>query len=345
MKIFEQIPEINLLKLLKSAVHKSFEYMITSFQNDCIQYKPHINYMSLNPLAKLSLSTLITKINRLCCKTSTSSELPPPPPLSSSSDKRNIISVYHLARVIVVLFQLIQKLETVCLTFVDLKLVEKFIKENLLTNEYVESFTGFLVICCRFCESEEDVIIKGMLLECIDCILRQKWIWLRLNEMENYGIVNFVFDEFQKLHLFNTHSCQRWIKEIRDIYNVDDGCKVRETHRHHQQPLPYRVQKDDADDADTEIEQLSSSVDINKLSCDESEIDEEKMVQDDEQRVKQRVRAEAHKRAILIGKLIETEFDIAYEFEYESIRKSDGLLFFVSNFFLNIFIRNLFCRT
>lgn len=292
--------------------------MITSFQNDCIQYKPHINYMSLNPLAKLSLSTLITKINRLCCETSI--ELP------LSSDKNNV-TVYYLARTVVVLFELIQNLETMCLTYVDLKHVEKFIKENLLKQEYVESFIDFVGVCCRYCESRETTTIleKQSYLECIDCILREKWIWLRLNEMENYGIVNFVFDEFRKLRLFNTNSCQRWIKEIRDIYNVDDGCKLRKTQK--EQP-PER--NDDDDSAAAEIEEFSSSADNNKLRDDESEIDEEKMVQNEEMRVDEKVREAVYKKAIFIGKLIEAQIDMAYEFEFESVRRSDSLLFFVS---------------
>lgn len=312
MRIFEQIPEINLLKLLKSALHKSLENMITSFQNDCIQYKPHINYMSLNPLAKLSLSTLITKINRLCCTTST--DHPP------SSDKRNI-PVFYVARAVVVLLRTIQNLESMCLTYVDLKHVEKFVRENLLKQEYVESFIDFVGVCCKCCGEGVTILEKQMYLECIDCILREKWIWLRLNETENYRIVKFVFDEFQKLRLFNTNSCQRWIKEIGEIYNVDDGCKLRKTQSR-------RDVHDD--DAAAEIEELSSTTDNNKLRDEEPEIDDEKMALNEEKRVKQRIREASYKKAVFIGKLIEAQIDMAYEFELESVRKSDSLIFFVS---------------
>ncbi|KAL5284302.1 HTT family protein [Megaselia abdita] len=285
LKIFEQIPEINLLKLLKSAVHKSFENMITSFENDCIQHKPHINYMSLNPLAKLSLSTLITKINRLCSTT----ELE-----SSSSDNGDCRAVYYLARTVVELFHTIQNMESMCLAYVDLRHVEKFVRENILKQEYLESFIEFVRLLCGKGSERKSLLDNQMYLECIDCILRENSIWMRFNEMENYEIVNFVFDEFRKLRLFNTMSCQRWIKEIRDIYDDDDddGCK-RNTKKQKQ-------------------------TDRNKLVDDDEKGNEE--------RLKQKIRVGTYRKAIFIGKLIEAQIDMASEFECESLRRSDTFI-------------------
>lgn len=233
--------------------------------------------------------------------------------------------MYYVARTVVVLFRSIQNLESVCLTYVDLKHVEKFFRENILKHEYVESFIQFVRFCCRFCESEPTMSDKQMYLECIDCILRENWIWLRFNEMENYEIINFVFDEFQKLRLFNTNSCQTWIKEIPDIYD-DDSCKQQ------QEQLQLHLREGNElldDDDDAGMEKLSSR---NDKEDKQSDIDEENMAKEEENRVKQIVRVEAYKKAIFISKLIEAQIDKAAEFEFESVRRSDSLLLIVSIF-------------
>lgn len=224
LKLFQQIPEVNLLKLLKSAIHKSLDSTITSFQNECIQHKAHINYMSLNPLGKVSLSTLITKINETVASTKAAegAGTAGAEPVAKSDMK----AVYYLARAVSVLFHTIENLETMCLIYVDLKHVEKFMTENIFKPKYVESFIDFVGVCCREMSAAAVMVVDHqMYLECIDCILQAKWIWLKFNEMENYEIVNFVFDEFQKLRLFNTSSCQKWIQKIPDMF-CDSDAKV-----------------------------------------------------------------------------------------------------------------------
>lgn len=323
---------MNLLKLLKSAVHKSFENMITSFQNDCIQHKPHINYMSLNPLAKLSLSTLITRINRLCSKTST------------SSDNSKTKTVFYLARTVVVLFNTIESLEAMCITYVDLKHTEKFIRENILKQEYVESFIDFVGVCCRAgaaCSAcTETLFDYQTYLECIDCILRENRIWLKFNEMENYGIVNFVFDAFKKLRLFNTNSCQTWIKEIRDIYNVDDdddggSCKQQKQQCQIQQ---HELPKKDVDD-DIESEESLSTIDNNKVEDKKSEVDDEEEADDTAaMRIKINVRVETYRKAVFIGKLIEAQIDVASEFEFECVYGNGSFMLYVSSIDVIIYL-------
>lgn len=49
-------------RILKHTISHSLQAMLQTFRNNCIQYNPHIHYMRPNPLARVSLTQLMTRI-------------------------------------------------------------------------------------------------------------------------------------------------------------------------------------------------------------------------------------------------------------------------------------------
>ncbi|XP_013101721.2 uncharacterized protein LOC106083330 [Stomoxys calcitrans] len=52
------------LRILKHTISHSLQAMLQTFRNNCIQYNPHIHYMRPNPLARVSLAQLMTRIQQ-----------------------------------------------------------------------------------------------------------------------------------------------------------------------------------------------------------------------------------------------------------------------------------------
>ncbi|KNC31562.1 hypothetical protein FF38_12739 [Lucilia cuprina] len=49
-------------RILKHSIASSLQAMLQTFRNNCIQYNPHIHYMQPNPLARVALTQLMTRI-------------------------------------------------------------------------------------------------------------------------------------------------------------------------------------------------------------------------------------------------------------------------------------------
>lgn len=113
------------IKLLPYTVSVSFERMLKSFRFDCVQKNPHLNYMRVSPLLKISILILMKNLNKLN--------------VSSSEEDVN-----DLAEVSSIYLEWIRSLYNVSLIFVEAKLVEKFVGENLLISSFNETLMKFL---------------------------------------------------------------------------------------------------------------------------------------------------------------------------------------------------------
>lgn len=60
-KIFNT-SDFDAMRILKHTISHSLQAMLQTFRNNCIQYNPHIHYMRPNPLARVSLAQLMTRI-------------------------------------------------------------------------------------------------------------------------------------------------------------------------------------------------------------------------------------------------------------------------------------------
>lgn len=98
------------VKLLSSTINISFASMLRSFRVDCIAINPHLNYMKVSPLLKVTINVLGKLLE------------------SDSCDK------VELAKILKKYMQWIFELYHVSLIYVDIKSIEKFIADNFLKN-------------------------------------------------------------------------------------------------------------------------------------------------------------------------------------------------------------------
>lgn len=111
------------LKLLPSTISVAFEKMLKSFRIDCVQINPHLNYMKVPPLLKISILILMKNLE--------------------AGDEEN---VEQLAETLSIFLRFVRKLENIALIYVEARSVEKFIAENLLKFSFHEVIVNFLKI-------------------------------------------------------------------------------------------------------------------------------------------------------------------------------------------------------
>ncbi|XP_055389254.1 protein PFC0760c isoform X2 [Condylostylus longicornis] len=137
----------NIKLILKSALKISLEIMLKQFQNDCIQYNPHINYMNLNPLARVSLHILKESLDNLKqliveCK---QQEKEKQCQMQSNAENLNN-EFWYLSTCVIALLENIKRIYNIGLMYVDARLLQKFIKDQILKSEtLVDSLITFLL--------------------------------------------------------------------------------------------------------------------------------------------------------------------------------------------------------
>ncbi|KAH8280928.1 hypothetical protein KR054_005122 [Drosophila jambulina] len=161
-------------RLLRHAIAGSLAAMVTDFQQKCIQHAPHINYMQLPPLARVSCSLLLAKVVSI-----TASEFRAP---------HNVVQL-DVARAVASLMACIRNVEKTALIYIDARLMEKFVGEHLLRQEHLPqlmAFLGWLTGAAKQIlakptrqDSEQDAL--GMLLATVDALLLQPRVWRELN--------------------------------------------------------------------------------------------------------------------------------------------------------------------
>ncbi|KAH8241161.1 hypothetical protein KR032_000598, partial [Drosophila birchii] len=168
-------------RLLRHAIAGSLTAMLSDFQQKCIQHAPHINYMQLPPLARVSCSLLLAKVVSI---TATESLAPP------------TVVELDVARAVASLMACIRNVEKTALIYIDARLMEKFVGEHLLRQEHLPqlmAYLGWLAGVAKQIlakptrqDSEQDAL--GVLLATVDALLLQPRVWRDLNASLDAGL-------------------------------------------------------------------------------------------------------------------------------------------------------------
>ena len=168
------------IKLLPSTLRVSFEKMLKSFRMDCVQLNPHLNYMKVSPLLKISILILMKNLDKL-------------------EDSSKVDAVCELASVVSVFLKWIKKLYNVSLIYIEAKLIERFVGENFLKSSFRESILKFLKLLTKSLKICNDSVEP--ILEAIGDILSESQLWYEVNQSDESAtnnLVNFTFEYLSK---------------------------------------------------------------------------------------------------------------------------------------------------
>lgn len=225
--LFEVTSEKQLSTILSSNrfnirhLHKfidfSFEYMEKTFKHDCMQFNPHLNYLKIPLLLKHSMLTLMDHIRNLRNATSVDSD---GETHKLTLDPENYKSI---VKGLISFLEHIDRLEHTCLAFIELRLIENYLKKNFLKEEMFGVLIKFGTICMLYATNvlqlenimRYDIEIS---LKCVDLLLKQKLLWNVINNSDKfvehlelfvnvlYDIVNFNFGNAKLMSKFEIES-------------------------------------------------------------------------------------------------------------------------------------------
>ncbi|XP_053680458.1 huntingtin [Anopheles nili] len=161
------------VRLLRDIIAVAFENMMHSFRIDCVQFNPHLNYLKVHPMLKVSLIVLMRKLGEIC----------------DAKTKADDTSVkLHCAECVVCFLEYLNRLEHLCLFHIEGRFIERFVKEHLLKSNFFEPLLTFGSVCARAALQEPSVNVTRieLYLRCIETILRQRYLWNELNQNDRY---------------------------------------------------------------------------------------------------------------------------------------------------------------
>lgn len=229
--------------------------MAQSFRIDCAQFNPHLNYLKMQPLLRVSLATVCQTLEYLISRPEFS-QTDEMPKLFSTNAKYRQNFIYAMAAVIQLLND-IEHLETICLAYVDAPLIEKYFKENLLKPDNYELFINFATACMQYANymmtDNKNVSITNdhddngnsivhintsdvdICFNCADAILKQKYLWIELNDVDKFQssvelILNVVHVTTRKLGA-NTNFINKYDNENVSCNSIEFNNAVAEWHR------------------------------------------------------------------------------------------------------------------
>lgn len=187
--LFEVTSEKQLLFILSSEhfnirhlykfIDFSFDFMGNAFKHDCMQFTPHLNYLKIPLLLKHSMVSLMEHIKTFC----------EPIPIDAADNEK----FKSIVKATISFLEHIDKLEHTCLTFIELKSIEKYFKQNILKEEMLETIVTFGAICIRYAanaldrwEMELTDYDIEIALKCADLVLKQKLLWNVINGSEKF---------------------------------------------------------------------------------------------------------------------------------------------------------------
>lgn len=179
--------------LLKDCIRFSFNQMIASFKNDCMQYNPHINYLKVQPLLKITLIVLEKNLDTLLLNIPSINQYNISQLIQLFTDNNFIKLLKNSMDAVIMLMKYIHIIENVCLIYIETKFIEKFIKENLLKINVYELYIKFATLCLvygKFLLQNENVNTNRFYIsiKCANEILKQKYLWIELNQMDKFAI-------------------------------------------------------------------------------------------------------------------------------------------------------------
>uniref|UniRef100_A0A182QCB2 Huntingtin n=1 Tax=Anopheles farauti TaxID=69004 RepID=A0A182QCB2_9DIPT len=159
-------------RLLRDIVSVSFESMFHAFRIDCVQYNPHLNYLKVHPMLKVAVIVLMRKLGETKPEDSTTSS-----------------GLVQCAECVICFMEYLNRLEHLCLFYIDGKFIDRFVKEHLLKSNFFDTLLTFGSVCARGLEQEnplENVTRVELYLRCIAAILQQRYLWNELNQNDRY---------------------------------------------------------------------------------------------------------------------------------------------------------------
>ncbi|KAH8383215.1 hypothetical protein KR009_007393 [Drosophila setifemur] len=167
-------------RLLRHAIAGSLNAMLSAFRQKCIQHAPHINYMQPPPLARVSCSLLLARVQA-------TTDGPLSPPNGEQLD---------VCRAVATLVASIRNVEQTALIYIDGRVIEKFLSEHLLREEHLPQFLSYLrwltgaakLILAKPSQQGSGENALGVLLATVDALLMQPRIWRELNASLDPGL-------------------------------------------------------------------------------------------------------------------------------------------------------------
>lgn len=165
------------LRLLREVIGTAFEHMLHTFRVDCAQFNPHLNYLKVHPMLKVGLIVLMRKLDEI---------------VSCSEDKCDEKMVLHCLKATICFLENLNRLEHICLMYVEARLIDRFIKDHILKSNFFETLLLFARRCAQLLVAKvqstglKDTTSLELYLSCIDLILRQKYLWTELNQNDKF---------------------------------------------------------------------------------------------------------------------------------------------------------------
>lgn len=181
------------IKLLSSTINTSFEKMLKTFKIDCISINPHLNYMKISPLLKISSNVLLRELE----------------------NEKN--DTFEMVKILTVYLNWILCMKKTAMIYVEIRLIDKFINEKLLKNfdQVIRNFYQ------RIVEKLEDGNKIELILDCIYSLflITPEFI----SEWNN--LIHWIFKTLQKLFKFSDfvarYQTPQLFDEINDIKNSE----------------------------------------------------------------------------------------------------------------------------
>ncbi|XP_055525151.1 huntingtin [Wyeomyia smithii] len=182
--------------LLREVIDTAFENMFHAFRKDCIQFNPHLNYLKVHPMLKVALIVLMRKLNEINI---------------APEDELNEASVLHYVKAVIRFLVNLDRLDHLGLLYVDARFIDRFVKDYLLKSNFFETLLIFARIVAKLIQSKikvtglKDSTNLELHLTCLDLILKQKYLWMELNQNDKFRedqelYVRVIFDVL-KVHL------------------------------------------------------------------------------------------------------------------------------------------------
>lgn len=241
--------------LLKDCIDFTFRIMTNSFRIDCAQFNPHLNYLKMQPLLRVSLATVCQTLEYLVSRPEFSQTVEMPKLFSTNSKYRKIFNDTMAA--VIQMLNDVEYLETTCLAYVDAPLVEKYFKENLLKPDNYKLFINFATACMQYANymltQNENMPITNdhddngnsivhintsdvdICFNCADAILKQKYLWIELNDVDKFQsnvelMLNVVHVTTRKL-VANTNFINKYDNVNVSSNSIEFNNAVAEWHR------------------------------------------------------------------------------------------------------------------
>lgn len=179
------------IKLLPATLDASFKKMLRTFQMDCIQISPHLNYMKVSPLLKISILMLMKSLGK-------------------ANEMSHEDELLRLAETLSLFLKWIKRLYNTGLIYVEAKLVEKFVGEHLLKSSFNETLVKFFKLIVKKLKTEAEP--PEIVVDVIQDLLSETRIWSEIDQLTDGTtdeLVSSIFNYLQRI-LINTEFFSRY---------------------------------------------------------------------------------------------------------------------------------------